>query len=241
MFYIRIADLNVRVNNFYPHIQEMCRDYLIDAPEAPDLEICPTEKMIREAQDWYVRVEHTEVSPAEAEFSCAPFTMYRFLPQFDAVWLHAAVVEREGRAYAFTAPSGYGKSTHAKLWLKAFGDQARIINGDNPILRVKDGVFHAYGTPFCGKEGYQVNTGAPLQAICIIHHAEQNSIQRLDPLSACMILRRTNTRITTDTLEAHLDMYERLVDQVPVYILSCNMDEEAAHVAWEGMRPSVRL
>lgn len=241
MFTIRIADLNVQVNNKYPLLREKCADYIIDDVAEPDLIMSPTDEEIRVAQNWYVEYENMEVTPGEAEFSCAPFPLYPRLPQFDAVWLHAAVLEREGGAYAFTAPSGYGKSTHAKLWLKVFGDQTRIINGDNPILRMKDGVFHAYGTPFCGKEGYQVNTGAPLRGICILHHAETNSIRRIDPSIACSILFRSNTRIPPDTVDAHLALYDQLVSKVPVYVLSCNMEDEAALVSWEGMRPGAEV
>ena len=106
-----------------------------------------------------------------------------FIPsfrQFDALWLHSAVMEMDGEGYAVTAPSGYGKTTHARLWLKAFPGKARIINGDNPIVRKEGEGFMAYGTPFCGKEGYQVNIGVPLKGFCYLKHGEANSIRRLD-------------------------------------------------------------
>ena len=39
------------------------------------------------------------------------------------VVFHSCVVEYEGRAFAFTARSGTGKSTHARLWMRYLGDQ----------------------------------------------------------------------------------------------------------------------
>jgi hypothetical protein len=48
--------------------------------------------------------------------------LYRFiclnLPQNDSFVMHAAVIEADNKAYAFTARSGTGKSTHISLWKK---------------------------------------------------------------------------------------------------------------------------
>ena len=56
------------------------------------------------------------------------------------VVFHSCVVEYEGRAFAFTARSGTGKSTHARLWMRYLGDQgAKILNGDKPFLYVPVG------------------------------------------------------------------------------------------------------
>ena len=73
--------------------------------------------------------------------------------------------------------------------------------------------------------------------ITILQHAQENRIDRIAPAAAFTLLLRDNTRVTPDTLEAHLDLYSRLVEKVPVYVLHCNMDVEAAHVAWKGMKP----
>lgn len=236
MFKIRLAGLTVEVDDLYDVVRGRCVDYIVTDDAPAKLTIGGDEAAVRQAQQWFMDVEGVEVTPGEAEFACIAHPMYPQLTHFDALWLHASVLEMEGGAYAFTAPSGYGKSTHAKLWLEAFGDRARIINGDNPILREMDGVFYAYGTPFCGKEGYQVNTGVPLKGICFLQHAQENCIDRIAPAVALMLLFRNNTRVTPETRETHLRLYERLVEKVPVYVLHCNMDTEAAYVAWEGMR-----
>ncbi|MBQ8201334.1 MAG: hypothetical protein IJZ74_06170 [Clostridia bacterium] len=225
------------MNDLYDVVRCRCADYIVMDDEPAQLTIGGDEAAVRKAQQWFLDEEGAEVSMGEAEFACIAHPMYPQLTRFGALWLHASVLEMEGAAYAFTAPSGYGKSTHAQLWLEAFGDRTRIINGDNPILREMDGVFHAFGTPFCGKEGKQVNTGVPLRGICFLRHAQENRIDRIDPAAALTLLFRSNTRVTPDTLEAHLRLYERLVEKVPVYVLHCNMDVGAAYVAWEGMRP----
>lgn len=181
--------------------------------------------------------EHTEITDAASEFSRAPYTIYPQLPQFDALWLHSAVMEMDGEGYAVTAPSGYGKTTHARLWLKAFPGKARIINGDNPIVRKEGEGFVAYGTPFCGKEGYQVNIGVPLKGFCYLKHGETNSIRRMDSTVAfAQLLREYQCRFTAEYQERHMELLQQFVETVPIYVLTCNLDGQAPIVAYEGMK-----
>lgn len=46
------------------------------------------------------------------------------------VVFHSCVVEYEGRAFAFTARSGTGKSTHTRLWMRYLGDRG---GGEDPL------------------------------------------------------------------------------------------------------------
>ena len=48
------------------------------------------------------------------------------------VSLHAACVEKDGFAVAFTGPSGIGKSTRARAWAEGLG--AQFISGDRPLF-----------------------------------------------------------------------------------------------------------
>lgn len=65
--------------------------------------------------------------------------------------MHGAVVAWKDQGYLFTAPSGTGKSTHLALWKKYLGDQAEVINGDKPFLKVMEDEVWVYGTPWAGK------------------------------------------------------------------------------------------
>lgn len=64
--------------------------------------------------------------------------------------MHGTVVDHNGQAYMFTAPSGTGKTTHAKLWLDNLPD-AFIVNGDKPFIIAGDEQPKACGTPWAGK------------------------------------------------------------------------------------------
>ena len=119
--------------------------------------------------------------------------------------------------------------------MKAF-DDARIINGDNPIIRLRDGVFYAYGTPFCGKEGYNVNTGAPLKGICYLQRSGENRIERMEPYMAFGQLMHEYEVYAQQQMEKATRVCNQLVEEVPVYRLFCNKEIDAARVAFEGMR-----
>lgn len=237
MFYIKIAKLLVQVNNHYDLIRQHCQPYLVEPHREPDLVMEADEKEIAFGKAWFLQHEHTEITDAESEFSRAPFSIYSKLPAFGAMWLHSVLLEMDGEGYAITAPSGYGKSTQGQLWLKAFPDRARIINGDNPIVRKEGEGFVAYGTPFCGKEGYQVNIGVPLKGFCYLKHGETNSIRRMDSTVAfAQLLREYQCRFTAEYQERHMELLQQFVETVPIYVLTCNLDGQAPIVAYEGMK-----
>ena len=91
------------------------------------------------------------------------------------VSMHAACVEKEGRAYAFSAASGVGKSTRAQAWIDAFG--AELISGDRPL--VDSHTFEVYGVPWDGKEACYRNVHFPLDALFEIYRSEENNTEAL--------------------------------------------------------------
>ena len=82
--------------------------------------------------------------------------------------LHSAAVEMNGGAYAFTGPSGMGKSTRAQAWIDGLG--AKLINGDRPLIDVRN--MELYGVPWDGKEQCFRNVHYPLKAICEVRRHE---------------------------------------------------------------------
>lgn len=238
-FRIRMAGLVFEVRHRFDYTRRQCADYIVPRDFPADLIMETTPERFERIRAQWERHLPPDVTPetlcGQVEFACIPVSAYAQLPLHGALWLHATVVGYRGRAYAFTAVSGYGKTTHARLWREAFGDEAQIINGDMPLLHVQEGVFHACGTPFCGKERYQVNTSLPLAGICYLTHSDRNHIRRMDPALAMAQLFHDNP-MNAQHPQAHLDMYTHLVEQVPVYQLYCDMTPEAARVALAGMQ-----
>ena len=233
MFTIKIADINVRINNKFDYVRRLCAKYVISDDNEPDIEVFVTDEEL----DAEISVSVNNVTRGYAEGVCVYRKICKQLPiRFNAYLFHSAVIEYEGKAYAFAAKSGTGKSTHITLWRKHFGQDVHIVNGDKPIMRFVGNELMAYGTPWCGKEGLENNTSAPLYAICFIERAEKNSIRRITPDEA--IMRMFQQILTPDDLasvDALFPLLDRTLSQIPCYILGCNISEEAAEVAYNGM------
>ena len=90
------------------------------------------------------------------------------------VSLHSAAVEVNGAAYAFTGPSGMGKSTRAQAWIDAL--DAKLINGDRPLINVRQ--MELYGVPWDGKEQCFRNVKYPLKAIFEVRRFETSVYAR---------------------------------------------------------------
>lgn len=195
-----------------------------------------------------VRASHAEV-PAEyrrlnGEFSmaeCESNCLYRKvcfkMLDFDAFLLHAAAVAVDGEGYVFTAPGGTGKSTHASYWLREFGERAYILNGDKPIIRHMNSGFYVCGTPWRGKEGLGNAEIVPLKAVCLLERGKENEITLADIDTAIdNFFRQVLIPNKEDQIEKQLDLLDRLMAEVPVYRLKCNMSDEAALVAYDGIK-----
>lgn len=178
-----------------------------------------------------LRLANPEVPTAEEdalEYMTTGRLFYRKLLAHDGIMLHASAVAMDGKAYLFTADSGTGKSTHTALWRQAFGDErVRLINDDKPAIRLVDGTFYAYGTPWCGKTGQNLNLSYPLAGICFIERAAQNRIERY---AANDIVFQLMKQISWDQKQVDplLSLLDGLLTKVPVWRLRCNMEREAA-------------
>ncbi|MDO4436602.1 MAG: hypothetical protein Q4B77_01420 [Coriobacteriaceae bacterium] len=62
--------------------------------------------------------------------------MAEVAPLHGRLLVHAVALEYRGDGYLFCAPSGTGKSTHARLWCEHLGADARILNGDKCFIEV---------------------------------------------------------------------------------------------------------
>lgn len=163
---------------------------------------------------------------------------YAKLIEFNGFYLHASAVEMNGRVYLFSGNSGVGKSTHVKQWQKLFGDSVHVINDDKPALRYIDGLWYAYGTPWCGKDGININAKAPLAGICFLKQASENMIRKMEKREAFQnILKQTlNKYRYTEKLDKLLISIERLLENIPVFELENRPEPEAAMLSYETMQ-----
>ncbi len=234
MLYIRIAELNIGIDNKYGYLPMLCKDYIIDKPDRLDMLISVSDEDIENEKNKAER----SVTSAYAESVCVYRDICRRLPlEHGAYLFHSAVIEYGGCGFAFAAKSGTGKSTHIALWAKRFGKDVHIVNGDKPIFRFENDKLYAYGTPWCGKEGWQRNVKAPLRAICFIERSLENKIQRIGADEAVVrIFHQILSPSDLESVDALLPLLDRTLKEIPCYVLSCNTSEEAAEVAYNGMK-----
>lgn len=234
MLYIRIAELNICIDNKYDYLERLCRGYIIEPTDRLDMTVAVSDETVRAEME----IAETEVTPGYAEGICVYREICRRLPvEFGAYLFHSAVIEYGGEGFAFAAKSGTGKSTHIMLWRRAFGGDVHVINGDKPILRFVGDRLYAYGTPWCGKEGWQTNARVPLKGLCFLERAAENSIRRIGADEAVMrMFHQILTPSDLETVDALFPLLDRTLREIPCYVLGCNMSEEAAHVAYNGMK-----
>jgi len=184
------------------------------------------------------RAAQPQLSLLEHEYMWTGATFCDGLLDYDGFMLHASGVVYENKAYLFSAPSGTGKSTHTTIWRKTFGeDKTFIINDDKPVIRIVDGKVMAFGTPWSGKTDQNENIGVPLQGICFVERCENNWIETMSPKTAIhRILDQTIRPQDSQKMGKLLELLGTVLESVKVYQLHCNMENEAAIVAYDAMK-----
>lgn len=224
--YYKIAGLLVRMDSFGRTVTQ-AEPYLAAAGE-PDVEIRGNWRRLKE--------EAPQLSDEDCEYIVTGSSFYRQLLCHNGMMLHASAVVVDGRAYLFTAASGTGKSTHTGLWLKKFGERAWVLNDDKPALRLEDGEWYAYGTPWSGKHDLSRNARVLLGGICSLRRGAENRICPMEPKEAIFRILEQTVRPPVPELRGRLlELLDSLITSVPVWQMECNMDPEAAEMSFAAM------
>ena len=168
----------------------------------------------------------------EFALSNAMMLLYTFCTTpFDTLMVHASVIRHADGGYMFLGRSGTGKSTHSRLWLNHIEDTC-LLNDDNPVIRLVDGVAYIYGTPWSGKTPCYKNEVVPLKAVVRLSQAPYNKISRFAPLQAFASLMPACSCMRWDgnSVSYLHKTVEKVIGQVPGYHMECLPDEDAARV-----------
>lgn len=230
--YYRIAGLTVKMDTF-GKTAERGKKYICEPCENIDIEI--SSKTLEE-EGFDAKAKWPFFDDDEREHGVTGLLFYRDLLRFNGMKLHSSAVVVDNKAYLFSANQGTGKSTHTRLWLKLFGDRAYIINDDKPAIRLEDGVWYVYGTPWSGKNDISVNAKVPLGGIAILNRSEINEISRFFGIDAILaIITQVNKPKKAEYRTKLMNLLDNLVSTIPIWELKCNMDPEAAIVSYEAM------
>lgn len=229
MITINLAGVRIGIENRYPFIERQSRAFRCDG-EPVDFVVSVSGDEILEEQ------KHGEFSEGYCESICLYRHICEKISEYGVFLMHASVIEVDGYAYAFSAPSGTGKSTHTALWLKNIPG-ARVLNGDKPLMRVnEDGTVTAFGTPWNGKENWGENISAPLRGVCFLERGLENTIRRADETETITRLaQQLYLRGNRLSVNLQLAMMDALVRAVPFYVLACNISSEAALLSYQTM------
>ncbi len=220
------AGINVKINNSFAYTDKLCAGYEADDQTSYDVEAEATEAEFAEE-----RAASPEFSDGYIENVCIYRDICRKMPLFDRFLLHCSVVEVDGACYAFLGASGVGKSTHTKLWLKNL-PEAKVLNGDKPIIRFDGKNFIAYGVPWKGKECMGYNGSGVLKGLCFLEQAKSNSIEKLSIGQTAERLFK-QLLFPEDPIAAAktLEMCDAMVNSLPSYLLKCDVSDQAFETA----------
>ena len=240
-FRISIADKKIEIECHNRTVFRQCKDYLCEF-DSPDLRIAvPMDELEAGA---------SELPPIEKFYKGAATTRFYGIIEsllvyekiaeemisYNTILMHGAAVAYNGAAYIFIAPSGVGKTTRIKIWLDTYPDSI-VINGDKPLIRVDESKAVAYGTPWCGKEGWNTNTKAPIDSIFLlerVNDGEESSIEDISIEQAFpILLQQTYRPKDVKKMIKTIQILKALDGKVKIYRFRSKPSREAICLAYE--------
>lgn len=227
----KFAGITVNASYETDHLEKQCGDYVT-----------------KEAAELYISVSEDDVERERKKADCEGYS-YGYLESLafyrkfcnaavenNVLLFHSSAIAVDGKAYLFAAPSGTGKSTHTRLWRRAFGERAVTVNDDKPLLRISGNRIVAYGTPWDGKHRLSNNVSFDVAGICFIARGKENSIKRLSQMEALPeFLSQTYRPDSEEGVGKMLELSLSITSNVPMYKLWCNISDEAVRIAYEEM------
>ena len=237
----RLAGRIVEVRSLFPAVHDLCRDYRAEG--LPEISVETTaadigfERARSAREDENAGVPVRQFSDGYLETLAVCRKIAERMPDYDTILFHGSCVAVDGAGYLFTGKSGTGKSTHTGLWRELLGDRTMMVNDDKPLIRLTEAGAEACGGPWDGKHRLSENVAVPLKALCVLEQAKENDIRPI-PVSEAypMLLQQVYRPLDPAALAKTLTLLDRLAAAVGLWRLGCNMDIEAARIAYDAMK-----
>lgn len=230
IFYI--ADFFVELANPPYKIEDITQEYLTQITN-PDVIIDNSNDEVLKMRE---ELPH-RFTRGYVNFILSYQKLAEWLPLHSAFVLHSATFDVDGVGVAFAAHSGTGKTTHMNLWQQYLGDRMTVVNGDKPIVRFFDDepeCPYAYGTPWNGKERLGCNMRTPLKHICFIERSDRNYVEKVDKKDAIdRIFNQVYMPKDPIAIMNTMQLIDRLLSCCNIWTIHCNMECEAAEVAYK--------
>lgn len=244
-FMIELAGLSIWIEALHSETKGFCQDYLIEGEAEPKIKVRITQGDIDREREKSAVTDRAEGRDpiVYSDAYLETLAVYRQIAEgavaHNVLLMHGSALMIDGaEAYLFVGSSGAGKSTHARIWRRVYGERVTMINDDKPLLRMTDNdKIMVCGTPWDGKHHLSTKTEAPLKGICFIRQGKDNIIEKIDQKAAFNALLRQSYRpIDSENLITALNLLDQLVKTVSVRQLTCNMKDDAARLAYHTMK-----
>ena len=193
----------------------------------------PEEDVLAWTSQWKI----TDYSYGEYVLSCS-YACDELMKK-DRLVFHGGAYLWNGGAYIFTAPSGTGKTTQLLLWQKLYSDEMEILNGDKPILEVREREVLVHPSPWKGKEDLgRDDCIVPLKGIVLLKQAKENRIRRMTQSEAIKNLfgRIYSTFNTEEEVRNAGRLLERILTMnITVWYLENRGDDASARLTYDTL------
>ncbi len=218
----QICDIVIEIKTTSEKVKNYFKDYIYCENLIPELVL----DFSRDEISDYAKSEGVSNDVAEITLILREFSNFAFSKK-SAILFHSSAIAVKDQAILFCAPSGTGKSTHSKLWVKNFSD-VKYINDDKPFIIKKGDDYFVYGSPWRGKHNLGGNVSAKIKAICFIERAEDNSIDEIDQFQALFWLINQSLRVREEgDFDKLLQIFNEVVKVIKIYKLRVNMEDDA--------------
>lgn len=218
-----IAGVKIKINYTHPYVAKEYADYEI-TDNNYDFEVSVTDSEINAEKEYLSGL----LPPQYENLAIFRKIAYVMLEKYDALLFHSSAISYKGKAFLVTAKSGTGKSTLNRRISLLAPNVTEYINDDKPIIRLIDGTWYVFGTPWMGKHRLGKNTKVPLKSIILLSRGE-NSAKKISGLDALKELFTQTIRAKTESaVDIELKLYESLIKNVSFVRYSCVNEDSAA-------------
>lgn len=244
VFTLRLAGVLIEVHALHESTRTFCGEYL--ASGEADERVYLSQEDIDAERVRAARQNELDGVPVHnySDSYLETLALYRKIAEviiaYDAVVFHGCVLAVDGWAYVFSAPSGTGKTTHARYWLRLV-EGSHVLNGDKPLLRLRDGAVFACGTPWQGKECMGCNEDLPIAGVCLLERSTHPHIEPIGFADAVDgLIRQTHRPRDPEGVVRCMGVLGELGTSVPLYRMGCTLDDSCALLSYEAMAGDAR-
>ena len=235
----KFVDKIIKITTIYHYFHLMAKDYL--SSETYTIEIVNSLEEIKEALMRYKsRDEKENLNNLDYIESLLILEKLATLFNKDNTFIfHGSsfYIDDINNGFIITAKSGVGKSTHARLLKEYLNQRFYYINDDKPFIHFDiDNYFYLYGSAWDGKEKKSSNVKAKLKGIFILYQNKTNEIKRITADEAINYLfKQIYIPESQITIVNTMHYIIALAQNVPIYLLGCNISLEAAKLSYKTM------